>query len=780
MPRSPYLTLFKIGVDVGLNIFDRLQPDPLDAINSQLTQLLQNSIALLDGIDTVQSTLVITTLSERESTIKQALFNLRDAQTNGNAAAAAHAAQNALDMSLDALTDLTTLANNTSGAQIERSAIIPLLYSAMTTRLAIVRELEDGAFATHHGTPLNDAVTAIRAAEADIYREAEADVIIYVDSATLHFLQNEATVTMHFISALVPTAISASFTMNMTIADWYDYFDQGIGGPGARDTTTILNWGDATGNNFRAWIAPFVNHDLSFAGFTNMQTFLGEVDHLTSGQWLRGDAGSNVLTSDQSALYTSPDTLEGFGDEDTLQGGGGDDLLRGGGGDDVLEGGLGDDVINGGSGKDRAIFSGPLSTVVFLNQSGPQSTGHGMDTLISIEHVTSGSGRDYLFGNDLANHLISGAGEDELLGGRGQDTLEGGADNDELKGERGNDILNGGAGDDWLYGGTGIDRAIFEGAAITVNLSKSGFQNTGQGNDFLDGIENVTSGSGQDKLTGNGLANSLVSGGGSDTLSGLGGNDSLEGGNGHDKLNGGSGNDRLNGGNGIDTAQFFGTADVTVNLGISGAQNTGHGNDTLLSIENILSGSGNDKLTGNGSDNALSSGAGDDTLTGAGGSDVLSSGRGKDKLFGGEDADTLNGGRGADKLFGNNGNDKLYGNNDNDTLFGNSGHDTLSGGKGADRLEGGSGNDKLVGGQGSDDFIFKSGDGNDTITDFDALNGQEDIDLSAVLAIANFADLSANHMNQTGANVTINDGNGLRITLLGVDLGDLGSGDFIF
>ena len=51
---------------------------------------------------------------------------------------------------------------------------------------------------------------------------------------------------------------------------------------------------------------------------------------------------------------------------------------------------------------------------------------------------------------------------------------------------------------------------------------------------------------------------------------------------------------------------------------VSGAHDTGDGTDTLSSIENLTGGSGNDTLTGNGSDNVLTGGAGDDTLAGRG------------------------------------------------------------------------------------------------------------------------------------------------------------------
>jgi len=79
---------------------------------------------------------------------------------------------------------------------------------------------------------------------------------------------------------------------------------------------------------------------------------------------------------------------------------------------------------------------------------------------------------------------------------------------------------------------------------------------------------------------------------------------------------------------------------------------------------------------------------------------------------------TLTGGSGNDTLTGTFGNDSLNGRRGNDILIGNAGNDTLMGGNGADTLTGGPGTDTLTGGNGQDIFVFASGEGIDTITDF--------------------------------------------------------------
>ncbi len=224
-------------------------------------------------------------------------------------------------------------------------------------------------------------------------------------------------------------------------------------------------------------------------------------------------------------------------------------------------------------------------------------------------------------------------------------------------------------------------------------------------------------------------------------------------------------------------------------------------------IENAITGSGNDTITGNEAANRIVAGAGNDTLRGEGGSDGLYGGAGFDHLYGGSGNDTiygdnqadnlwggsghdeLRGGNGFDRLFGESGNDRLFGGGQDDALFGQLGNDILMGGEGNDRLSGGAGFDRLEGGNGNDTltgnfnwdvFVFRDGFGNDTITDFDAHNVFERIDLSDVAAITGFDDLAANHMRQVGSNVLIEDHLGNSITLLEVSLADLDATDFLF
>ncbi len=62
---------------------------------------------------------------------------------------------------------------------------------------------------------------------------------------------------------------------------------------------------------------------------------------------------------------------------------------------------------------------------------------------------------------------------------------------------------------------------------------------------------------------------------------------------------------------------------------------TGEGNDTLIGIENVITGAGADSVIGTDSDNSLNLGAGNDTVVAGDGYDFIFGGAGDDSLDGG-------------------------------------------------------------------------------------------------------------------------------------------------
>lgn len=173
----------------------------------------------------------------------------------------------------------------------------------------------------------------------------------------------------------------------------------------------------------------------------------------------------------------------------------------------------------------------------------------------------------------------------------------------------------------------------------------------------------------------------------------------------------------------------------------------------------------------------LRGGTGDDAFLGTGFGDLLYGGAGQDSLYGE---------RGFDRLSGGGGNDELDGGAGSDELNGGIGDDRLTGGAGRDTLTGGAGDDRLTGGGQSDVYLFADGFGRDVVTDFSSADG-EDLDLSAVSAIRNFADLRSNHLQtDTATGFAVIVAGADRILLRGVQVNDIGAGlaysaeDFLF
>ncbi len=125
--------------------------------------------------------------------------------------------------------------------------------------------------------------------------------------------------------------------------------------------------------------------------------------------------------------------------------------------------------------------------------------------------------------------------------------------------------------------------------------------------------------------------------------------------------------------------------------------------DNVSSAENLVGGSGDDRLIGVDQPTTpstlgenLAGGPGDDTLFGNGGDDYIDGGLGDDRSAGGAGDDWLaeafsgrdraRGGPGDDGIFGGPGADHLLGGPGRDAIFGEGGSDELLGGTGADLL----------------------------------------------------------------------------------------------
>ena len=191
-----------------------------------------------------------------------------------------------------------------------------------------------------------------------------------------------------------------------------------------------------------------------------------------------------------------------------------------------------------------------------------------------------------------------------------------------------------------------------------------------------------------------------LGGSGSDVLVGSDADNVLSGGAGDDRLDGGLGADALAGGDGRDLVDYAErTADVHVDLdgavGDDGA--SGEGDSVGLDVEDVLSGWGDDVLTGNASDNAFDPRLGADTLVGGDGVDTVDYSSRENELLltldgeanDGEKDEGDNLAADLEVLVGGSGSDVLLGNVGTQTLRGGDGDDFVDGGFDADILDGG-------------------------------------------------------------------------------------------
>jgi secreted PhoX family phosphatase len=136
----------------------------------------------------------------------------------------------------------------------------------------------------------------------------------------------------------------------------------------------------------------------------------------------------------------------------------------------------------------------------------------------------------------------------------------------------------------------------------------------------------------------------------------------------------------------------------------------------LIFLSQAVEGSdGNDVLTGLNIAQTIAGNAGNDTIFGGDSDDILRGDLNDRNPNNNGGNDVIFGGAGNDRIGGKGGNDELQGDAGNDTIFGDNGDDILRGGLGDDILTG----DDFSGGSGADTFILATGEGTDTIVDFE-------------------------------------------------------------
>ena len=332
-----------------------------------------------------------------------------------------------------------------------------------------------------------------------------------------------------------------------------------------------------------------------------------------------------------------------------------------------------------------------------------------------------GSNRDDIMcGNDRNNTIRGMDGDDVIFGRAGNDNLQGQEDDDVLYGGPGNDELTGGPGSDELYGEAGDDKLhasgdddILDGgddADMVVYLTADAGENMFLSVNLAEGYTESKTTSDDDAAT---VPNAQeIAAEGTiledlidiENIWGSEDSDVLIGDAGDNVIGGDDGADHIDGGAGNDTVSYDGSAGVTVSLAANATNSGGHaGGDVLRNIENITGSANADSITGDAMNNVLSGMDGADTA-----------------------------------------------------IVGGAGNDTITGGKGDDT--------GLAGGLGADMFIIAKGDGSDTISDFNAAQGDKLVLVGFTTEERNSRDTQ---FNSTANTFTIA-GTGQTITLTGV------------
>jgi Ca2+-binding RTX toxin-like protein len=500
---------------------------------------------------------------------------------------------------------------------------------------------------------------------------------------------------------------------------------------------------------------------------------------LDAASWIRGTSAN--------------ETINGSSDADKIDGAGGNDMLVGANGGDtyLYEVGSGNDTIQDWdfqTGTDTLQLAGLNSTDVLFNRSGNHlfvkiiSSGE----QVKIEEQFSGGGVEQVKFADgttwdrtqiLDASWVRGTSAGETINGTSAaDKIDGGGGNDTLVGADGGDTYLYGLGSgndtiqDWSFytgtdtlqlAGLNIADVLFtrSGSHLFVTIVSSGEQVKVEEHFSGNGIEQVkfADGTTWDRtqildaswIRGTSAGETINGSSDADKIDGAGGDDTLVGANGGDTYlyGAGSGNDTIQDWDfytGTDTLQLAGLNSADVSFTRSGSHLfvTLNSSGEQVKVDSHFSGSGVEQVK-------------------------FADGTTWDRTAIAQNA----------WINGTSGNDNIAGGSGIDAINGGAGNDTVNGGGGNDIIVGGSGNDTVTGGADNDTFVFKSGFGLDTITDFTAGAGSTDVIRIEDSLFADFAAVQAASA-QVGGNVVITLDASNTITLQNVTLANLHQDDF--
>ncbi len=596
-----------------------------------------------------------------------------------------------------------------------------------------------------------------------------------------------------------------------------------IGGSG---NDTIDGFGGADTINAGAGDDTVTYHgtEVSIDGNTGTDTLIISAGATLTAVNFAVASGSDQTTGDSvsvtnfenlnAAALTTNLVVTGSAFANTITTGSGNDTIDGGGGTDVISAGAGDDTVAY-YGNETSIDGGTGTNTLLLKAVATVNLGMADQTTGDPTNVTN-------FANVDASALSAGV---SLTGSTGANVITGGFGNDTIDGAGGTDVINANGGDDTVTyhgtetsidGGAGSDTLVLAAVggitAVNFSVAAGSDQTTGDGvlvANFENlnaavattalnvlgstGVNNITTGSGNDTIDGGGGADVINAGDGNDTVSYRGTEFSIDGGTGTNTL-------LLRAVTTVDLSQTDQTLGDQVNVAnfqnVDASQLVAGVTITGSSGINVITGStGADIIDGNGGADVISAGAGNDTVTYHGTEASIDGGAGSDTLVlaaaGGITAVNFAVAANADQTVGDIVGVTNFENLDGTalttalTVTGSSGINVISTGSGNDIIDGGGGADVIYAGAGDDTVVYEGseasidgGTGTNTLKMNVATTvnlGNIDQTTGDVTAVTNFQNVDASALT-TGISITGSSGVNVILGGSGGDTIDGGGG----
>ncbi|WP_342149507.1 hypothetical protein [Methylorubrum sp. SB2] len=673
------------------------QEDPTEAylkeMDSKLADIAKQGEKLLQGIDEVKREINLKYKVEVDALVRSAKDNLGlYMATSASDPKNADYRGNAITESNKALAMAIEFAGKDNA---DAGLVMPALLSALTARINVIREIEEGATSGEFKTLLNAGIDRLNEA-VSTYKQDLHDIAIDPGSNNMVFytrlIGGDVIITLEYKDPSKHIFLQPQQPeINIGKAGSADhkYMDTGLspaipvpGTNGVYYQRSVTNY-DVIKNlyvkNGYGYTFDRVEKDwvesVYYApkGATNLEASVATLRQLTSGQhkFDIADSVGRTIEIDHPTYDKTPNTLEGYAGNDTLIGGEGDDTLRGGGGnqdytrygvvgdghdtlhgkggDDIMLGGLGNDVLDGGAGNDRldggagsdtaSYASASVGVTVSLDLQGWQVIVPAKTVAVKQDPVLNPDSGQYYTPPDVIVTIPAEKDRlqsiENLVGSRFNDRLTGDILNNTIRGGAGNDYIDGNLGKDLMYGEAGNDTYVVEDSGDLV------FEAKGGGQDFVLTRVGYALAAGQEierleispKATG---ALNLTGNAFAQSLRGNGAANVLDGKGGADTMTGLGGNDTYV----VDTA-----ADVVVEAA-DGGTDTVHASVSYTLAANVE----NLTLTGgiavNGTGNALAN-----TITGNGAANILNGAAGADTLIGGTGNDTYVVDHAGDRVF---------------------------------------------------------------------------------------------------------------------------------